>query len=91
MARIKFEPYNVLIAPVVTEGAFDMIEAENKLVFNVHRRADKSQIRQAFEELFEVKVVKVNTMIRPDGVKRAFIRLHPDTDAMDVAMSLNMF
>jgi large subunit ribosomal protein L23 len=49
----------VLIAPVVSEKSYSMIE-ERKYSFRVHEDAHKTQVRQAVEELFEVKVVAVN-------------------------------
>ena len=50
---------DVLIAPVVSEKSYSLIEAR-KYCFRVHPDAHKTQIRQAVEELFEVKVVAVN-------------------------------
>ncbi len=49
----------VLIAPVVSEKSYSLIE-DNKYSFRVHDKAHKTQIRQAVEELFEVKVEGVN-------------------------------
>ncbi len=49
----------VLIAPVVSEKSYSLIEAR-KYSFRVHPDAHKTQVRQAVEELFEVKVVSVN-------------------------------
>lgn len=89
--RIYKDPYEILLTPIMTESVFDKLEVENKLVFNVHREATKHQIKKAIEELFEVKVIKINTRIGPDGTKRAFLRLAPNFSAMDVAMKLGMF
>ena len=50
---------HVLIAPVVSEKSYSLIERQ-QVRFNVHPDAHKTQIRQAVEELFEVKVVAVN-------------------------------
>jgi large subunit ribosomal protein L23 len=50
----------VIIRPVVSEKSFVLAEA-GKYTFRVHDRAHKTQIRQAIEELFEVKVVTVHT------------------------------
>ena len=50
---------DILIAPVVSEKSYSLIEAR-KYSFRVHPDAHKTQIRQAVEELFEVKVVAVN-------------------------------
>ena len=88
---MKYDPYQILHAPVMSESVFDLVESQNKLVFICHIEATKRQIRQAFEEMFEVEVQKVNTQITPTGTKRAYIRLTADHSAMDVALSLGMF
>jgi ribosomal protein L23 len=88
---MRYNPYQIIISPVMTEGVFDLLESQNKLVFTCHREATKSQIKQAVEELFEVKVTSVNTQLRPGSIKRAYVRLHEDFEAMDVAMQMGMF
>ena len=61
--------YDVIIRPIITErsraGAQD-----KKYVFEVAVDAGKIQIRKAVEEIFDVKVAKVNTMIVPGKAKR---------------------
>jgi large subunit ribosomal protein L23 len=54
---------SVLIRPVVSEKSYDLIEG-NVYTFVVHKDANKTQIRQAVEEVFGVRVVKVNTLNR---------------------------
>jgi large subunit ribosomal protein L23Ae len=54
-------------------------------VFLCDTRANKNHIRAALKELYEVEAVKVNTLIRPDGIKKAYIRLSAEQDAMDIA------
>jgi len=54
-------PRQVLIAPVVSEKSYSLIEAD-KYSFKVHPKAHKTQIRAAVEELFDVKVVSVNVL-----------------------------
>ena len=83
--------YKIIIKPLITEKTFDLIERENKLVFLVERRANKSQIKRAVEKIHNVKVVKVNTLITPLGNKKAFIKLHPDNSAQDIAIDLGIF
>jgi large subunit ribosomal protein L23 len=51
----------ILLAPVVSEKSYQLIE-RNKYSFKVHPDAHKTQIRQAVEELFEVKVLSVNVL-----------------------------
>ena len=60
--------YDVLIAPVVTEKATTASEY-NKVVFKVARTATKPQIKEAVEKLFDVKVTKVNTLIRKGKIR----------------------
>ena len=52
---------DVLVKPVISEKSYRLME-ENKYTFEVHPRAGKMEIRQAVEEIFDVKVTKVNTM-----------------------------
>ena len=54
------DPSQVIIRPVVSEKTYVLAEA-GKYTFRVHERAHKTQIRQAVEELFEVKVTAVRT------------------------------
>jgi len=64
----------ILIAPVVSEKSYSLIE-ENKYSFRVHDRAHKTQIRQAVEELFDVKVLGVNVVkVQPKPKRRGMSR-----------------
>ena len=74
----------------MTEKSVALIEKENKIVFIVSRSADKKQIKEAFEKVFEVKVAKVNTLITPKGEKKAFVKLKPEFKAIDVAVKLGI-
>ena len=56
---MSLHPNDILIAPVVSEKSYSQI-ADRKYTFKVHKDAHKTQIRQAVEELFEVKVAAVN-------------------------------
>ena len=74
----------------MTEKSIAMVEKENKIVFVVERKADKKQIKEAFEQMFDVKVEKVNTEITLKGQKKAFIKLRPEYKAADVAVKLGI-
>ena len=84
------DPFKVLLYPLITEKAVGMIEKENKIVFIVNREANKKEIKEAFEKLFEVKVEKVNTLITRDGKKKAFIKLKKEFKASDIAVRLGI-
>jgi large subunit ribosomal protein L23 len=71
---MSLEARQVLIAPVVSEKSYSLIE-DNKYSFRVHPKAHKTQIRQAVEELFDVKVVAVNTVkVKPKPKRRGWHR-----------------
>ncbi len=55
------KPEEIIIAPVVTEKSNDELQ-EGKYTFKVNKKATKIEIANAVEKLFEVKVLKVNTM-----------------------------
>jgi large subunit ribosomal protein L23 len=84
------DPYKVILYPLMTEAASLMVESENKLVFMVSLKAAKSDVRKAVEELYEVKVEKVNVLITAEGEKKAFVKLHPDYKAADVAIKIGI-
>lgn len=84
------DPYDVILYPLMTEAASRMIETDNKLVFIVNMKAGKPDVRRAVEELYEVAVEKVNVLITPKGEKKAFVKLHPDHKASDVAIRLGI-
>ncbi|MEM2954224.1 MAG: 50S ribosomal protein L23 [Candidatus Bathyarchaeia archaeon] len=84
------DPYEVILYPLMTESASLMVERENKLVFIVNLKATKEDVKRAVEELYEVRVDKVNIVITPKGQKKAFVKLHPDFKAADVAIKLGI-
>jgi large subunit ribosomal protein L23 len=61
--------YDVILAPVITEKS-SMASEANQVVFKVRRDATKPEIKKAIEELFKVKVLAVNTIVRKGKVKR---------------------
>ncbi len=81
--------YDVLIHPLSTEKSVRLMESQNKLTFVVDRRADKKAIKRAVESFFNVKVKSVNVHIR-NGKKIAFVTLHPNFNAMDIATQIGI-
>jgi large subunit ribosomal protein L23 len=61
--------YDTILAPVITEKATVLTE-QNKVVFQVAKDATKDEIAAAVEELFKVRVIKVNTLITKGKTKR---------------------
>ncbi len=87
---------DIIISPLISEKTMELMEENNAYTFKVVKKANKIQIRQAIEEIFNVKVVKVNTMNmkgkrkrlgftegkRPDW-KKAIIKL-VDGDSIEI-------
>ncbi|MDQ0190406.1 large subunit ribosomal protein L23 [Alicyclobacillus cycloheptanicus] len=90
------DPRDLIKRPVITEKSTSLME-NHQYVFEVDKRANKTEIRQAVEKLFGVKVEKVNTMIVPAKKKRvgrnvgytsewkkAIVKLTPDSKAIEI-------
>merc|ERR1712111_110976 len=88
--RTYLDAYNIIKHPYTTESAMKKIEDNNTLVFIVDVKSNKHQIKSAVKKLYEIEVVKVNTLIRPDSKKKAYVRLAPDYDALDVANKIGI-
>ncbi|MGK2930273.1 MAG: 50S ribosomal protein L23 [Acidimicrobiales bacterium] len=88
---------SVIIEPVVSEKSYELIES-NVYTFRVHPDANRTEIRQAVEEIFGVRVLKVNTLNRKGKrmrnrrtgafssrptTKRAIVTVHGD-DSIDL-------
>jgi len=79
----------ILIKPISTEKTVKVLEAENKIVFLVDRRANKQEIKREIEKTFKVKVERVATHIRKNQ-KVAFIKLKKENPAIDIATKLGL-
>lgn len=63
-------PRDIILAPVVSEKSYDLIEDLNTYTFQVDPRANKTEVKQAIEAIFDVKVLRVNTQNRKGKLKR---------------------
>ncbi|KAI0317642.1 ribosomal protein L23/L15e core domain-containing protein [Amylostereum chailletii] len=81
----RMDQFRTIVSPLNTESAMKKIEEHNTLVFLVDIKSNKRQIKDAVKKLWDVQAAKVNTLIRPDGKKKAYVRLTADHDALDVA------
>ena len=72
---MSLHPNEVLLAPVVSEKSYAQIEGSNTYSFRIHPDAHKTQVRQAVEELFGVKVQAVNIIqVRPKPKRRGLVK-----------------
>ena len=79
------DKYSIIKYPLTTESSMKLIEDSNTLVFIVDIKANKRQIKDAVKELYNIECEKVNTLITPRGLKKSYVRLSKDFDALDVA------
>ncbi|XP_041486906.1 60S ribosomal protein L23a-like [Microtus oregoni] len=77
--RNELDHYAIIKFPLTTASAMKKTD-DNTLVFIV----------DAVKKLYDIDVAKVNTVIRPDGEKKAYVRLAPDYDALDVANKIGI-
>ena len=94
------DPFDIILMPWITEKTLEarrvsdpdigFLQNNNRIEFIVHRDATKAQIKRAVEELFEVRVAKVNTRITITG-KHASVRLAEGDDAEEAALKLGAF
>ena len=92
------DPHGVLLYPIVTEKSLNYLSGTasqdfkdgNRLEFVVRPDATKTEIRRAFETLFEAKVEKVNTHTKKDG-KHAIIKLQAEHSAEEIGMRIGVF
>ena len=79
------DKYSIIKYPLTTESSMKLIEDSNTLVFIVDIKSNKRQIKAAVKELYNIDCDKVNTLITPRGLKKSYVRLSKDYDALDVA------
>ena len=84
------DPYAIIKHPLSTEKSIRLMEPENKLIFVVNKKSTKSEIKKAIEEMFKVEVDKINTLIGPDGEKRAYIKFSAKNPAIDIATQMGL-
>jgi large subunit ribosomal protein L23 len=84
------DTYKIIFHPYVTEKTMNQMERNNALEFIVKRDANKQQIKQSVETLFDVKVKNVNTRITKNG-KHAIVVFMPEFKAEDIGMRIGVF
>lgn len=84
---IDVRHYDVIVSPIITEKA-TILSEQNKVVFKVARTATKPQIKAAVEQLFGVKVVKVNTIVVEGKIKVFKGRLGQRSDVKKAIVTL---
>jgi large subunit ribosomal protein L23 len=83
-------PYDIVFHPFVTEKTMNFMDKNNAIEFVVLRKANKNMIKKAVENMFDVKVKKVNTRITKEG-KHAIVTFMPEFKAEDIGMRIGIF
>lgn len=81
-------PRDIIFEPVVSEKSYDLVQDNNSYTFVVDRRSNKTEIKQAIQSIFDVKVVAVNTMNRQGKRKRTGYTLGKRKDTKRAVVTL---
>ncbi len=85
----KIKNIGVPLKPMTTEKAIMMIESDNTLMFQTSTKRIKSEIKKEIEELFDIKIGKIRTLVRGNK-KYVYVKLKGDTLAIDIATKLGL-
>jgi len=86
----EIDPHDIIKYPLSTEKSIRQIEFGNSLIFVVNPRATKGDVKKAVEQLFNVKVAKVNVQNSFSGYKKAYVKLAAGSIASDVSADLGL-
>lgn len=81
-------PRDVIFEPVVSEKSYDLIQDLNTYTFVVDKRSNKTEIKQAVQKIFDVRVVSVNTINRKGKRKRTGYVLGKRADSKRALVTL---
>lgn len=81
-------PRDIIFEPVVSEKSYDLVSDNNTYTFVVDRRSNKTEIKQAVESIFDVKVTSVNTLNRQGKIKRTGYTLGKRKDTKRALVTL---
>ena len=80
----------IIKSPYITEKVTGMVDSNNTLEFLVDMRATKPEIKKSLEELYDVEVLSVRTMITSRGDKKAIVKLVKEGGANELATRLGL-
>jgi len=87
MTDIKKDPRDVIIKPIISEKSYALID-EGKYTFEVDTRSNKTEIKQAIEQIFSVKVDSINTLNRQGKTRRTRFGMGKRKDTKRAIVSL---
>ena len=86
----KLEIYEIILYPLITEKAINMIESDNKLCFIVNLKATKKEVSEAVESNYKIKVDNVNMLKDRKGRKKAIVKINEKFKADEIATKLGV-
>ena len=86
----KLEIYEIVLYPLITEKAINMIESDNKLCFIVNVKANKKEVREAVEKNYEIKVDDIKILNDRKGRKKAIVKINEKFKADEIATKLGV-
>lgn len=90
MSRDLEDNFNsIILRPYITEKTFNLIEKENKLTFIVSDRANKREVKEAIETMYEGNVKDVNLFMTIQG-KKAIVKFTKDDEARQLGTKLGL-
>ena len=75
--------------PVTTEKAVMLVEKDNVLTFVISMKHGKEEVKKEFEEIFDVKVERIRSLIR-DNKKYVYVKLKKEFPAIDLATKIGV-
>ncbi|GAA3581562.1 50S ribosomal protein L23 [Klugiella xanthotipulae] len=81
-------PHDVIIAPVVSEKSYSLIDNNGQYTFEVHPESNKTEIKLAIEKIFDVKVASINTLNRKGKTRRTKFGLGKRKDTKRAIVTL---
>nr|UXY87062.1 60S ribosomal protein L23A [Cryptomonas sp.] len=85
LPKSRYQFFRTIKHPITTESAMKKIQRENTISLVISLKSNKKNVKKAVEALYKTSVSKVNTLIQSNGEKKAYVKLTPDCDALDVA------
>lgn len=87
---MSLKEYEIVIHPLISEKAVNMIEAENKICFIVNEKANKKEVKENLEKTYKVKIDNVRIIRDRKGRKKAIVKINKEFKAGDIAIKLGV-
>ncbi|MFH1240509.1 MAG: 50S ribosomal protein L23 [Candidatus Diapherotrites archaeon] len=89
-SEVKGKFYSIVKHPLISEKAVGMIETQNKLTFVIEKGFTKSEVKRAVEQMYNVKVDRVQVVNDMKGRKKAIVRINKQYRADEIATKLGI-